>query len=48
MGAYDMADILAVVGALEDALAFAGRPVEPGVAVAAARRSFAGEPARVS
>ena len=43
MGAYDMADILAVVGALEDALAFAGRPVEPGVAVTAARRSFAGE-----
>jgi aspartate aminotransferase-like enzyme len=45
MGAYDMADILGVVGALEDALSFAGRAVEPGVAVAAARRSFAGEPA---
>jgi len=45
MGAYDAADILAVVGALEDALAFAGHAVEPGTGVAAARRAFAGEPA---
>ena len=52
MGAYDMGDILAVVGALEDALAFAGHPVEPGAGVAAARRAFAGAtgdvPARVA
>jgi aspartate aminotransferase-like enzyme len=45
MGAYDMADILAVVGALEDALAFAGNAVEPGAGVAAARRAFAGDAA---
>jgi aspartate aminotransferase-like enzyme len=45
MGAYDAADILAVVGALEDALAFAGHAVEPGTGVAAARRVFAGEAA---
>lgn len=45
MGAYDAADILAVVGALEDALSFAGHAVEPGTGVAAARRAFAGEPA---
>jgi aspartate aminotransferase-like enzyme len=45
MGAYDAADILAVVGALEDALAFAGHAVEPGTGVTAARRVYAGETA---
>ena len=45
MGAYDAADIVAVVAALEDALAFAGHAVEPGAGVTAVRRSFAGEPA---
>ncbi|MEO6462971.1 MAG: alanine--glyoxylate aminotransferase family protein [Candidatus Eisenbacteria bacterium] len=50
MGAYDAADILAVVGALEDALSFAGHAVEPGTGVAAARRAFAGDaqPARIA
>ena len=42
MGAYDAADILAVVGALEDALSVAGFEVEPGTGVASAQRSFAG------
>jgi len=42
MGAYDAADILAVVSALEDALGVAGVPVEPGAGLVAARRSFAG------
>jgi aspartate aminotransferase-like enzyme len=41
MGAYDAADILAVVGALEDALATVGHAVEPGAALAAAQRVFA-------
>jgi aspartate aminotransferase-like enzyme len=41
MGAYDEADIVAVVGALEDALAFNGQAVEPGAGVAAAQRAFA-------
>ena len=41
MGAYDAADILAVVGALEDALMVAGFEVEPGSGVSAAQRTFA-------
>ena len=41
MGAYDAADILSVVGALEDALATAGFEVDPGTGVAAAQRTFA-------
>jgi len=41
MGAYDAADILSVVGALEDALATAGFEVDPGVGVAAAQKTFA-------
>jgi aspartate aminotransferase-like enzyme len=45
MGAYDQADILAVVGALEDALGAAGVTVEPGTGLVAARRVFAGEAA---
>ena len=48
MGAYDRADILAVVGALEDALAVAGVPVEPGAGLVAAQRAFAGESAAVT
>ncbi|MEP7027534.1 MAG: alanine--glyoxylate aminotransferase family protein [Candidatus Eisenbacteria bacterium] len=42
MGAYDEADILAVVGALEDALATVGAEVQPGAGVTAAQRAFAG------
>ena len=41
MGAYDEADIVAVVGALEDALAAAGHTAEPGAGVTAAQRAFA-------
>ncbi len=43
MGAYDRADILAVIGALEDALGVAGVTVAPGAGLVAAQRSFAGE-----
>jgi aspartate aminotransferase-like enzyme len=42
MGAYDAADILAVTGALEDALAQVGVDVAPGTGVAAAQQAFAG------
>jgi len=42
MGAYDEADIVAVVGGLEDALRRVGRTVEPGAGVSAAQASFAG------
>lgn len=45
MGAYDQADIIAVVGALEDALGVAGVSIEPGTGLVAARRVFAGEAA---
>jgi aspartate aminotransferase-like enzyme len=41
MGAYDEADILAVVGALEDALGAVGQRVAPGAGVSAAQASFA-------
>ncbi len=41
MGAYDEADIVAVVGALEDALARVDRGVAPGAGVTAAQASFA-------
>jgi aspartate aminotransferase-like enzyme len=41
MGAYDEADIVAVVGALEDALSVSGHAVEPGTGVTAAQRVFA-------
>ena len=41
MGAYDEADIVAVVGALEDALGFNGQDVVPGAGVSAAQRAFA-------
>jgi aspartate aminotransferase-like enzyme len=40
MGAYDEADILAVVGALEDALAVSGCEVNEGAGVAAAQKAF--------
>jgi aspartate aminotransferase-like enzyme len=40
MGAYDEADILSVVGALEDALAVSGFEVNEGAGVAAAQKSF--------
>jgi aspartate aminotransferase-like enzyme len=40
MGAYDEADILAVVGALEDALAVSGYDVNEGAGVAAAQKAF--------
>ncbi len=42
MGAYDRADILAVVGALEDALGVAGVAVTAGAGLVAAQRAFAG------
>ena len=41
MGAYDEADIVAVVGALEDALGAVGQRVAPGAGVSAAQASFA-------
>jgi len=40
MGAYDEADILSVVGGLEDALAVSGYDVNEGAGVAAAQKSF--------
>ena len=40
MGAYDEADILAVTGALEDALAVSGYDVDEGAGVAAAQKAF--------
>jgi len=41
MGAYDAADILAVVGALEDALTTVGAGAAPGTGLAAAQAVFA-------
>lgn len=42
MGAYDAADIVAVVGALEAVLFSLGQSIEPGAGVAAAQRAFIG------
>src|SRR5205807_1256377 len=41
LGTYQASDILAVVGAIEDALLMLGRRIEPGAGLAAAQRVFA-------